>query len=87
MPAILKREFYTTSSTGLNMHTAVGISTRGIQEKAFFLSLSVSSLLKQPKMFKRHNRRIDGYSAESQRLPKTLITGILFNAKLRHQSY
>lgn len=38
MSPILKREFYTTSSAGLNMHTAVGISTRGMQEKACLFS-------------------------------------------------
>lgn len=49
------------------------------------LSLILSfSLLKRPKMFKRHNRGRAGYSKVSNRLLVTLISGILFNVKLRH---
>lgn len=70
----------------LTVWVAEGISTRGMQQKtAFSLSLSLSfSLLKRPKMFKRHNRGRAGYSKVSNRLLVTLISGILFNAKLRH---
>jgi len=61
-----------------------GISTRGMQEKTVS-SLSLSfSRFKRPKMFKRHNRGRAGYSKVSNRLLVTLISGILFNAKLRH---